>query len=487
MEYAQVIIVGGGIAGLAAAKTLGHNVKYVLLEAQNYLGGRIFTVDAAPQLTVDLGAQYVHGDKKNSVYEICNELGIILSDDEDSDDETTVATSDGKSVKSDLMDKATDLWERAREKAEEKYDDRATPSPVSFADFVPGDFQKRLSSSSSISKDLIQPLTDYFMKLEMTETSCNTLSDLNLIEYVAYEDLEGEYENDLKNGGYRPFINYFKSFIPNDNRVRVNCEVIRVKFIEDDRKLLIEVNHLNEQRTKTMICDHIIWTTSLGHLKANFHSIFADEPRLIQQKQQAISNLGFGTVNKVMLIYKKKFWHRKASSIVLLHMDKDRSFEISDALRQKLQVERVDSQIVQDIANMLFHYDVLPSTDIPVLICWLVGPTAVAAENLSEQLIGQICHEVLCRYLNIPQEKNQPVQILRSAWHSNKYIGGSYSYASTASTKHDRQQLAAAYAPDGVPRVLFAGEATHQQYYSTVNAAMETGIQAAKRILSAID
>ncbi|CAM4934962.1 unnamed protein product [Rotaria socialis] len=75
MEYAQVIIVGGGIAGLAAAKTLGHNVKYVLLEAQNYLGGRIFT-----------GAQYVHGDKKNSVYEICNELGIILSDDEDSDD-----------------------------------------------------------------------------------------------------------------------------------------------------------------------------------------------------------------------------------------------------------------------------------------------------------------------------------------------------------------------------------------------------------------
>ncbi|CAF4838273.1 unnamed protein product, partial [Rotaria magnacalcarata] len=50
-------------------------------------------------------------------------------------------------------------------------------------------------------------------------------------------------------------------------------------------------------------------------------------------------------------------------------MNKDRPFEISDALRQNLQVERVDSQIVQDIANMLFHYDVLPSTDIPVLIC----------------------------------------------------------------------------------------------------------------------
>jgi len=46
MEYAQVIIVGGGVAGLAAAKTLGSGVKYVLIEAQHYLGGRILTVDA---------------------------------------------------------------------------------------------------------------------------------------------------------------------------------------------------------------------------------------------------------------------------------------------------------------------------------------------------------------------------------------------------------------------------------------------------------
>lgn len=45
-EYAPVVIVGGGVAGLAAAKTLGHGVKYVLFEAQHYLGGRVLTVDA---------------------------------------------------------------------------------------------------------------------------------------------------------------------------------------------------------------------------------------------------------------------------------------------------------------------------------------------------------------------------------------------------------------------------------------------------------
>ena len=46
MEFFKVVIVGGGAAGLGAAKTLGPNVNYLLIEAQGYLGGRIRTVDA---------------------------------------------------------------------------------------------------------------------------------------------------------------------------------------------------------------------------------------------------------------------------------------------------------------------------------------------------------------------------------------------------------------------------------------------------------
>jgi hypothetical protein len=92
-----------------------------------------------------------------------------------------VVTSAGKVIDSDVLEKAEDLWERARDKAEEKYDDRSTSPVVSFADFVPAEFQRRLTSSSSIPRDLIHPLTNYFCHLEMTETSCSHLSDLNLI------------------------------------------------------------------------------------------------------------------------------------------------------------------------------------------------------------------------------------------------------------------------------------------------------------------
>lgn len=46
MEFFKVIVVGGGAAGLAAAHALAEKVDFVLLEGNDYLGGRIRTVDA---------------------------------------------------------------------------------------------------------------------------------------------------------------------------------------------------------------------------------------------------------------------------------------------------------------------------------------------------------------------------------------------------------------------------------------------------------
>ena len=79
------------------------------------------------------------------------------------------------------MDKAADFWERSIDDAEDKSDGRQAGLAVSFADFVPKVFQKRLLSSSLFPRELFEPITDYFMKSEMTEANCVSLSDLNLI------------------------------------------------------------------------------------------------------------------------------------------------------------------------------------------------------------------------------------------------------------------------------------------------------------------
>jgi monoamine oxidase len=59
----SVIIVGAGIAGLAAASLLGFSGHSVtILEARNRIGGRIFTLrDPTLGVPIELGAEFIHG------------------------------------------------------------------------------------------------------------------------------------------------------------------------------------------------------------------------------------------------------------------------------------------------------------------------------------------------------------------------------------------------------------------------------------------
>ncbi len=57
---ADVVVVGAGLAGLAAARTLaGAGVDVVVLEARNRVGGRTYTKPARSGTPLDLGAQWI--------------------------------------------------------------------------------------------------------------------------------------------------------------------------------------------------------------------------------------------------------------------------------------------------------------------------------------------------------------------------------------------------------------------------------------------
>ncbi|RZF43867.1 hypothetical protein LSTR_LSTR016249 [Laodelphax striatellus] len=69
----SIIVVGAGAAGMAAtAKLLSKGFTNVtVLEASSRIGGRINSTLFGPY-TTDLGAQWVHGEKDNIVFEMAS-------------------------------------------------------------------------------------------------------------------------------------------------------------------------------------------------------------------------------------------------------------------------------------------------------------------------------------------------------------------------------------------------------------------------------
>ena len=64
LSTTDVVVIGAGAAGLAAARRLHeHGVRVLVLEARPRIGGRIYTArDARSALPIELGAEFLHGD-----------------------------------------------------------------------------------------------------------------------------------------------------------------------------------------------------------------------------------------------------------------------------------------------------------------------------------------------------------------------------------------------------------------------------------------
>ena len=77
----DVVVIGAGAAGLAAARKLREQgVRVTVLEARQRIGGRIHTLyDSRSSLPIELGAEFLHGEAEE-VREIADESGLTIVD-----------------------------------------------------------------------------------------------------------------------------------------------------------------------------------------------------------------------------------------------------------------------------------------------------------------------------------------------------------------------------------------------------------------------
>src|SRR5215510_3777996 len=74
----SVLVIGAGLAGLAAARRLADaGCRVIILEARDRIGGRVHTLrDPRLPIPLELGAEFIHG-KPKAIWEIVRRMNLF--------------------------------------------------------------------------------------------------------------------------------------------------------------------------------------------------------------------------------------------------------------------------------------------------------------------------------------------------------------------------------------------------------------------------
>ncbi|CAM9271273.1 unnamed protein product, partial [Sphacelaria rigidula] len=104
----RVLVIGAGLAGLAAARELAHlGYRVTVLEARDRVGGRLSSNSLDDgNSAVDLGAAFIHGINDNPVATLAQDLDLTLVPM----DHCKLSASDGHTAEKAMDERVQSLW-----------------------------------------------------------------------------------------------------------------------------------------------------------------------------------------------------------------------------------------------------------------------------------------------------------------------------------------------------------------------------------------
>ncbi|XP_040291467.1 peroxisomal N(1)-acetyl-spermine/spermidine oxidase-like [Bufo bufo] len=479
-----VVIIGAGISGIAAAEKLHkhgfQNIK--VLEATGRTGGRIRTESFAKGL-VEIGAQWIHGPSPgNPVFQLASQFGLLGPDalleenqknNWDGHPPSIVVTysSSGRKVDPEVMTNITELFNTWLAQVRNFTSDDCDPE-ASVGKFMR---EKIVHSSQEWEKEEVEinmALLRGFLNVECIVYAAHSMDQVALCPFWEYTVLPGLDCTFPK--GFESLVNHMKAPLPSGT-VLLNKAV---KSIHWNGSFPGSNSHVYPVQVQcedgdSFVADHVIVTVPLGFLKKRSVDFFS--PPLPPSKMQAIRNLGFGTVNKILLEFEKPFWDSNSTVIQIMWEGESPLTEPKENLKHNW-MKKIPGFFILEPPGQMGH----------VLCGFMAGEQSEYMETLTDEEILSAMTDLFRKFTGDP-ELPPPISMVRSQWHSQPYTGGSYSYVAVGSSGIDVDNLAEPLPTDKEVlkplQVLFAGEATERNFYSTTHGALMSGWREAKRLI----
>lgn len=415
-KKSEIIIVGAGMAGLAAANRLREkDYNVTLLEARPHAGGRTHSVPLFNAM-FDEGAFMIHGTVNNPIADLSDQIKVPYC-----------SLNFSRQYLTDSQ-----LREINFQKFEEEFDHLLVQAKQ-WATLQPTDCSLAEAMQQALqlnpSSDEFKAYFEWKMKARGPYYGAEFTS-ISARHWDVEEELSGAQAVMLQ--GYQPLVDH----LAKDFNILLNEWVTGIAYSQSSVQV--------KTQSRQFKADAVIVTVPLGILQKEKIKFY---PELPVAKKQALAHLKMGVLDKIVLQFPEIFWPHDAQMIGNLTW--------------------------LDSFSLLFNY--YPAFKQNILIAFVGGDQARQMELRPEQIV---IDEVMQKIRDLFGEKApNPIQTKIFRWASDPYTYGSYSYTPIGAMPEDYTNLAKSiddkifFAGEATNHQYPA--TTHGAYLSGIRAAQE--------------